>query len=45
MQNIAKIGGFFFFIMFRGEPGASLTKVGLNRTNFKLSNQFYQFSI
>ena len=27
-----------FFAHFRGEPGASFTKVGLNRTNFNLSN-------
>ena len=25
-----------FFAHFRGEPGASFTKVGLNRTNFNL---------
>ena len=34
MQNIAKT----FFAHFREEPGASFTKVGLNRTNVNLSN-------
>ena len=36
MQNIAKMG--VFLLIFRGELGASFTKVGLNRTNFKVSN-------
>ena len=36
LQNIAKMG--VFLLVFRGEPGASFTKVGLNRTNFNLSD-------
>ena len=44
VQNIAKMG--VFTHLPRGAaPGASFTKVGLNRTNFKLSDYFYQFSI
>ena len=35
-RNIAKMG--VFLLIFRGEPGASFTKVGLNRTNFNLSD-------
>ena len=27
-----------FFALFPGEPGVSFTKVGLNRTNFNLSD-------
>ena len=27
-----------FLLIFRGEPGASFTKVGSNRTNFNLSD-------
>ena len=33
MQNIAKIG--VFLVVFRGESGASFTKVGLNRNKFQ----------
>ena len=36
VQNIAKMGG---------EPRASFAKVGSNRTNFNLSDKFYQLSI
>ena len=37
VQNIAKMRGFFLLI-FRGEPGASFTKVGFNQTNFNFSD-------
>ena len=35
-RNIVKMG--VFLLIFCGEPGASFTKVGLNRTNFNLSD-------
>ena len=35
-RNIAKMG--VFLLIFCGEPGAGFTKVGLNRTNFNLSD-------
>ena len=39
VQNIAKMTKMgYFLLIFQGEPGASFTKVGLNRTNFNISN-------
>ena len=38
MQNIAKMN--VFLLILRGEPGASFTKVGLNRTNFNFPINF-----
>ena len=36
VKNVVKLA--LFLLNFRGESGASFTKVGLDRTNFKLSN-------
>ena len=36
MQNIAKNG--CLLLIFRGEPGATSTKVGINRTDVDLSD-------
>ena len=43
VRNISKMD--VFLLIFRGAPGARFTKVGLNRTNFNLSDKFYQLSI